>query len=387
MSSGARLAPPTILHRTASGTDTSPPRDRLLYAPPSDEFIPRGRLPSRGSSSFQRPNFNFCSPRRPPPQGTDPGDAVRKPWRKLLWIKQDYPDNFTHHTFLHSLQRNVSVRPYDFWPLVNESTVITQHLSSIIIFAAAFVAIYTDLVRAGSIATLGTVGTILGYGYLDWKLKPQQDNPYRRKRTRTQTAKSSLLIFFTLLGLSPILTSLTKSTTSDSIWALSTWLFLANLLFHDYASSPPSTGKMDAALDLRFPGSLGTNAGVMGSVVLASRLRTTDAVFSLMLWAVEWFALFPIFRRYVRFLSPTLHHALTISLLALALFSLYYVVSIYLSLLFLLLVGFITFVCPLWLINLQKYKNEIRGPWDVARPKLKEGRSPPPEAAAATRAG
>jgi phosphatidylinositol glycan class C protein len=28
---------------------------------------------------------------------------------------------------------------------------------------------------------------------------------------------------------------------------------------------------------------------------------------------------------------------------------------------------FVTFACPFWLIWLQRYKNEIHGPWDEAR--------------------
>jgi len=38
--------------------------------------------------------------------------------------------------------------------------------------------------------------------------------------------------------------------------------------------------------------------------------------------------------------------------------------------LYILGIAFITFVCPFWLIWIQKYKNEIHGPWDEARPKI-----------------
>ena len=55
-----------------------------------------------------------------------------------------------------------------------------------------------------------------------------------RNQQRLATAKSALLIYCALLGLSPILKSLTKSTTSDSIWALSCWLMCINVFFFDY---------------------------------------------------------------------------------------------------------------------------------------------------------
>jgi len=57
-----------------------------------------------------------------------------------------------------------------------------------------------------------------------------------RNQQRLATAKSALLIYAALLGLSPILKSLTKSTTSDSIWAISTWLLCMNVAFFDYGS-------------------------------------------------------------------------------------------------------------------------------------------------------
>jgi phosphatidylinositol glycan class C protein len=55
-----------------------------------------------------------------------------------------------------------------------------------------------------------------------------------RAQQRLATAKSALLIYCAVLGLSPILKSLTKSTSSDSIWAISCWLFVINVFFFDY---------------------------------------------------------------------------------------------------------------------------------------------------------
>jgi phosphatidylinositol glycan class C protein len=59
-----------------------------------------------------------------------------------------------------------------------------------------------------------------------------------RNQQRLATAKSALLIYCALLGLSPILKSLTKSTTSDSIWAMSCWLMFINVFFFDYGGGP-----------------------------------------------------------------------------------------------------------------------------------------------------
>ncbi|KAJ2822244.1 glycosylphosphatidylinositol anchor biosynthesis, partial [Coemansia furcata] len=58
----------------------------------------------------------------------------RRPWRKLLYIKQEYPDDYVDDTFLMELQKNANVRMYDYSTVVIQTTVITQHLSSIMIF-------------------------------------------------------------------------------------------------------------------------------------------------------------------------------------------------------------------------------------------------------------
>lgn len=66
------------------------------------------------------------------------------------------------------------------------------------------------------------------YGMHKTPLSPQTQQ-------RLATAKSAILIYCAVLGLSPILKSLTKSTSSDSIWAISFWLFLINVFFFDYS--------------------------------------------------------------------------------------------------------------------------------------------------------
>ena len=54
-----------------------------------------------------------------------------------------------------------------------------------------------------------------------------------------KTAKSSILAFLALLSLSPVMKTLTASTSSDSIWALAACLFILNALIADYSSPRP----------------------------------------------------------------------------------------------------------------------------------------------------
>jgi len=246
------------------------------------------------------------------------------------------PDNYTDPpSFLQHLQRNPRLLPYDFWPLVADSTVIVQHVCSVAIFVCCFVGIIQERVSPVSVVGWGSAWTVLGWvfwdfwvgqeeagrslyeriyshnhgneglvgdevsvgstlspGHVDVGTQPQglglslptsspspqissrnlnatslhtassvssplsaghptgapqfanysyyppynaQASPFSpRNQQRLATAKSAILIYCALLGLSPILKSLTKSTTSDSIWAMSCWLMCINVFFFDY---------------------------------------------------------------------------------------------------------------------------------------------------------
>lgn len=190
-----------------------------------------------------------------------------------------------------------------------------------------------------------------------------------RANLRLSTIKSAVLIYFTLLGLSPILKSLTRSTSSDSIWAMSFWLLIINIFFYDYSSGP-----------VKFPASLSTNAALMASTVLASRLPSTGQVFSLTLFSIEVFGLFPVFRRFARHRSWRYHVAISVLLVVGAGGGVGLILSgetdgvwPWRSGLLGVLVAVVTAMitmggCSWWLIGLQKYKNAINGPWDQARP-------------------
>ncbi|KAL2867038.1 phosphatidylinositol N-acetylglucosaminyltransferase [Aspergillus lucknowensis] len=485
---------PVETHPNRAGGLKPPPEHRALPDPtrlaPEDAYYSSSLLRGRpGNTNYEeqlRPlSANTATAvsvaaLRPPP--AVPGAAARKEnrklrgtgvrrrrkgaWKKLLWVKQSYPDNYTDtETFLDHLQRNPRVRPYDFWPLMADSTVIVQHVCSVVIFVCCFVGIVQGRVSPVSVVCWGSVGTAFGWVLWDWwaftehaedkrpvervaegddgsssssmtsSVNPSNSRPngqresqvhglglsmasnipgaplrrrstglsadsftaqdpaspppgysngntghpqsqwsiyqsssfLSRNRHRLSTIKSSFLIYFSLLGLSPILKSLTKSTASDSIWAMSCWLLIMNIFSFDYGSGEGAGGT-------KFPASLSTNAAVMASTVLASRLPSTTHVFSLMLFSIEVFGLFPIFRRQLRHISWTSHIFLTLALVMVAGGAVgitlrgglagAVVGSFMGSILTALAMG----GCSWWLISLQKYKNVVSGPWDPARP-------------------
>ncbi|THH34023.1 hypothetical protein EUX98_g80 [Antrodiella citrinella] len=97
---------------------------------------------------------------------------------------------------------------------------------------------------------------------------------------------------------------------------------------------------------------LSINAAISSSVVLASRLTDDISVFALSLFSVQSFALFPMLRRRLQGGPKVVSAALTASLLGLSL-----LLTIPLS-------------TPAALIWAQRFKNELRGNWDPAVPKV-----------------
>jgi phosphatidylinositol glycan class C protein len=128
----------------------------------------------------------------------------------------------------------------------------------------------------------------------------------------------------------------------------------------------------------RFPASLSTNAALMASTVLASRLTSTTHVFSLTLFSIQVFGLFPVFRRHLLYVSRTLHYLLTFTLVLGAGGGVAIMVGngSWKSTVLGCVLGLLTAAVAMggaswWLIGLQKWKDEIVGPWDAARPRLR----------------
>ncbi|KAJ1952559.1 glycosylphosphatidylinositol anchor biosynthesis [Linderina pennispora] len=282
---------------------------------------------------------------------------ARKPWRKLLYIKQDYADDYVDDTFLMELQKNTNVRMYDYSTVVQQTTVVTQHLSSIMVFLAVFINLDRGSLTGEALVWGSTILTMVGFGF--WDLLNYSLRTPEQRVERWNLIKGA--VFFTLLlfGLSPILRTLTEDTSNDTICAMTVMLFFGNLAFHDY-----STGNLT---NIRFPGSVSLNAAVLAGVLLASRLDSNMCVFAFLSFALEWFALFPIMRRYLRRISAKASMIMTL-VLALLAWILFLYISHAVAMIHVLGTLFITFGCPLWLIWIQRYKNEIHGPWDEARP-------------------
>lgn len=284
--------------------------------------------------------------------------GLKARWQKLLYIQQDYPDNYVDETFLEELQKNVNVHTYKYWTLVRESTVISQHLSSMLIFIGVFIHLYNQNITENTLIFSST--TLLILLFLCWTTK-MKDIDSRFIVNKLGMIKTGVLIFAILLGFSPILKTLTEETSSDTIYALTVIFFIGNLFLHDYR------GKITK--NIRYPDSLSINLAIFASVLLASRLPSNKSVFGLLAFAVEWFALLPFFLRFLKKVS-VVYDLINTSLFIIFAIILFIPISKVVIVTFCFVVFLVNFICPIWLISVQKYKNQINGPWDEAKMKV-----------------
>lgn len=314
-------------------------------------------------------------------------------WQKKLYIRQPFPDNHVDGSFLREMKKNVHVPMYSYAQLVSYTLPLLQHISTIVSFLALFHRLQLDLISPAQLVTL-TNGLSMA-GYFAWMLWVRRTADADHRQWGKQTAKSGLLLLLIILAMSPILRTLTEDTSSDTIGYMVMGCFLLNLIFTDHTLNPTSTnsfvewegrpaqshpapmgkgipsplihGRQLAAISFSGTGSLGLNAAVFASVMLASRLTHLMHVFGLITLSLLSFALLPILRALLRRrwgwpLDAILAMALTLTALAL-LHPLYPSMA----LAHLVLTLLISLAAPLWFLHLQRYKNEIHGPWDEAR--------------------
>lgn len=365
----------------------------------------------------------------------------RPPYRKVLFLRQPYPDNHVDSSFLRDLKRNgtrtglslaevsatdsvpddttVNVHPVDLPTLLRQTLPITQHVASIFIFIAVFVRLSrgdlsaTTLLKwCAAIAiglrvwawSIGERTTWVGLaGAAAASASPHAgtsppsatqsdalDETSARPDRRTKQPVGTLIPLIALYLLSPALKTLTRATTSDSIWALSGTLFAVNVFLGDYRAiprespfrsrstmttstsswsffgAPARAPHLTLARRAPLPSTLSLTAALSGSTVLASRLMTNAQVFSLLLFSTLWFGPFPLLRSSLS-LKPTL--TLTWFLSTFALVLLLRTVGVAGTGLASATLGGISVAAPLvrgWLYV--RYKDRLSGPWDVIPP-------------------
>ncbi|KAJ8764864.1 hypothetical protein K2173_010329 [Erythroxylum novogranatense] len=285
---------------------------------------------------------------------------TRPKWRKVAYggMQPGFDDNHTDDLFLEDMVMNANVVKSELLKVMQDSVSISQYLC--IVTLVGLVWTYTLQSNLDENSLLLLDATLLGLGFLVLLLTEEM-------LSLNQLTYYILNIAFFATGLyvlAPIYQTLTRSISSDSIWAVTVSLIILHLFLHDYSGS---TVRASGALKVpNLTSFVSLNASIVASVFVASRLPSRLHVYAVMLFSLQVFLFAPFVTYCIKKYSSRLHLMVSFVLMA-ATLALLYRLHPQLFVLFLGLLVFVSVVCPYWLIRIQEYKFEINGPWDEAK--------------------
>ncbi|KAM8889103.1 phosphatidylinositol N-acetylglucosaminyltransferase subunit C [Synchiropus picturatus] len=282
--------------------------------------------------------------------GPDGAPGPNVPWRKVLWERQPFPDNYVDQRFLEELRRNEGLRQYRYWAVVKEAGFVGQQLSCVAIFITIWLYMEQGLLSPETLLWTSVICSMLGYGL--YQILTPESEAGSEPRTRLADLQSTAIFLSFTFGFSPILKTLTESVSTDTVYAMSAMMLLAHLVSFRYGQPSPTC-------------SLSINAALFASVCLASRLPGAVHTFAMLSCALLVFALWPCLLQRMRENTP---HQFTLVCLAVCLGGVGGLGSQSAggAVILALALGSVTFLCPLLLVRLQQQKDNIQGPWDEA---------------------
>jgi hypothetical protein len=265
-------------------------------------------------------------------------------WKKNLYENIDYPDNYTDKTFLDELKKNVHITEISPLTAVFGAGLVTQEMCVVVFFVIVYVYLYNGWIEPETVFVQSSL--VAAVAHLTYRTLLTKNNYYEVMVKDLRT-----VLIFVVFGyvLSPILKTLTDTISTDTIYAMTTFMMIIHLIFFDYG--------VPAAI---VSSSLSLNAAIFGSVCLASRLSSPFHAFVLLSNAVECFVLLPILLSKGRGSVTVLAAMITVAIYAL------WTVSLIMMFLFVCVTLFVTVLCPFWFLRWQNYKDNIYGPWDEA---------------------
>ncbi|XP_019849812.1 PREDICTED: phosphatidylinositol N-acetylglucosaminyltransferase subunit C-like [Amphimedon queenslandica] len=277
-----------------------------------------------------------------------------KPWKKILYERQEYPDNYLdEEQFRKDLKNNLFVEIQTINEVIQSPVVLylLQEMNSVFLFLSVFWQLEESTSVSLSPLVLISVccflSCLLLLSAITMNIISSSDS--------FECIKQSVLFILFLSGTSPILRTLTESISTDSLWCMTIISFLAHLAFHKYG--------IDGVLVSE---AFSLNAAIFAVVCLVSRLPSSLHAFSLILFAVILFALLPQLRNHCNSgMSYLFFQALTLFLFLLVITLLsthfdYGPLFVFIFCHFVLVVSLVAFV------KLQFLRNTIHGPWDEA---------------------
>nr|GLL45237.1 phosphatidylinositol N-acetylglucosaminyltransferase subunit C-like [Ipomoea trifida] len=281
-------------------------------------------------------------------------------WRKVAFggMQPGFDDNHTDESFLEDMIMNANVVKRDLLKVILDSVSISQYICTVCLVVLVCTYTLESSLNENSLLVLN-VG-LLGLGFFTLLLTADM-------LSFNLLLSYVLKISFFITGLymlSPIYHTLTRSISSDSIWALTVSLLIIHLFLHNYSGS---TVKAPGTLENpTLTSNISLNASIVASLLIASRLPSRLHVFAIVLFSLQVFLFAPLVTYCVKKYSFRLHLCFSFGLMGLTLVLIYQLHTL-LFLLLLAVLIFVDLVCPYWLIQLQEYKFEINGPWDKAK--------------------
>ncbi|CDS01476.1 hypothetical protein [Sporisorium scitamineum] len=171
-----------------------------------------------------------------PPNTTafDRGRNDEAQFEKVLWRKQPFTDNFVPPSFLSDLRTNSQLVLTTFSQLVLASLRISTRFLCVCLFALLFVHLHQHTIDAELLLLLSITTFILLTLFTSSRASVKRGG---KGRTKAAGVLSRTIMALVLLAVSPVLRTLTESTTSDSIWALAVVLFALHLTLADYSEA------------------------------------------------------------------------------------------------------------------------------------------------------
>lgn len=269
-------------------------------------------------------------------------------WQRKLWMKQDFPDNYTDKEFFKFLDELNASK----WNNADRQSVDRQKIRQdflgfyhlvlntsfvYVIFCYLYYYEWDPLVPSITMTAITTACILYD------------------KENHLITLKSAILITFTMLILSPVIKSLSRSSASDSIWTLSFWLSVSYLYVNSSSKRP--AGSM--------PTNVSTNILLANVAVLASRFSTTTQVFCFMLLCVEVNIILPTVVSPQNLAYSLTSHIVVYTFVTTTLGMTYMVSTLVIATAFQVLF-------PRWFIywklHYHRYDNSLLSVWDPAKP-------------------
>lgn len=281
------------------------------------------------------------------------------PWKKVLYLKQPYKDNYVDSSFLDSLILNANVQRYEFRTLCHGALPMIWQLSLVVIFVNVWWRMQRLIWDLQWLLALDIV--LFGYLILGWR---KEDHKIENQAAEAWDLLDVLQakIIFPLWVLAPLLQTLTRSWSDDTIILIASSLLVLHVASYRYkdfgrsASDPSSKRSSEEEAVCSLPGGPSAlNAAILAATILASRLQTPQEVFAFMSFAMEVFALIP--------RMGSLQGKVLVPIYACAVAMLGFSSAACIFIAATIMIGFLSPALFMWA---QRYKTEIQGPWDIA---------------------